>query len=46
MLVAPDTQSDIRKSLVKLGKTVEGDPDRRLAAIVHAIGALPEFQLS
>lgn len=46
LLVASETPRSVRASLVSLAKTSKGEPHRRIAAVIHAIGALPEFQLS
>lgn len=46
LLVAPEIPREVRTSLVSLGATANGDASERIAAVVHAIGALPEFQLS
>lgn len=46
LLVAPEAPRKVRASLINLGKSGKGEPHRRIAAVIHAIGALPEFQLS
>jgi len=44
LLVAVDLPREVRERLIKVAET-NGDRSRTIANVVHAVGALPEFQL-
>jgi uncharacterized protein (DUF1800 family) len=46
LLLAVPLSAAVREPLVKLAQEPMEDPNRRLARLVHAVCALPEFQLS
>lgn len=45
MLLAVPVPTKVRASLVQLAESARGDENRKAAATIQAIGALPEFQL-
>lgn len=45
LLVAVPVPGDVRTSLIQLAEAARGDENRKAAAIIQGIGALPEFQL-